>query len=548
MKPVYKIETYTGVTLDHTITREATSIYCKEILTSGVGTFEFRVPAKKGVSATYPFSDIALDDKVKIWLGYDVIPADPIFVGRVTKAVGAFDKSSGHSRVISGLSQGEVLLRRLCKNKIWTSIAAHDIVDALCDDLSLGKTEVEVCLFEIDIQVETERYFDVLKRVSDYWLTAIAQVKNDFYVDINNNLVWHSRPIRTAGVETLTFPGNIISYSVQRDQEPVKNNITVYGKGGNVGTPGDLGRTVIDDTWTLDDAGNWTADIGTVAAELVTKQVGANSLKVTTNNPGTAPYEYKIRRDLSTLVPAFGVGAYKTLNFWIFHSATSPYDAKVRLYAPDSSNYFEASLGVGSAAWEWKSFKLGQTEEYDAVTNPTGPWTKSDSPNWSKLATICFYWSYGGGGPGSHWYDGLYFGHGRFRGTVTDGSADRDAEYVFDNLTSDAMCVSRANTFLYQQKTAPIQITATLKGNTNILVGDRSPVTIPPEGINAANYDVLSVEHLLRAEKTSLAFSTNATLLASGDIRNPSPRTATEKMIQYNQQLRLLGRAERNIL
>ena len=64
--PVSKIETYTGDTLDHTLQAKANQIYVKQVLTDGVGIFCFSLSIKKQTS--YGYTDIALHDKVKIWL------------------------------------------------------------------------------------------------------------------------------------------------------------------------------------------------------------------------------------------------------------------------------------------------------------------------------------------------------------------------------------------------------------------------------------------------------------------------------------------------
>ena len=69
----------------------------------------------------------------------------------------------------------------------------------------------------VALQVENKRYFDVLRSLSDYWYDAGTQIKKGFYVDVDNDVVWKSRPLRSAGVEAFTGGDHIISYQVIRD-------------------------------------------------------------------------------------------------------------------------------------------------------------------------------------------------------------------------------------------------------------------------------------------------------------------------------------------
>jgi hypothetical protein len=307
---------------------------------------------------------------------------------------------------------------------------------------------------------------------------------------------------------------------------------------GEIGIPGDFGRTypTDQDSWTYD--ANWVADLGSYASNIVTVKVGANSMCMT-EDIAAAPYEYLIRRAL-TGVYTYGNNQYRTLNFWIWAGLMT---VEIRLYSPDSSNYFYIPMTyAGAGAWDWKSLQFGTNNEYDVDKNPNG-WQSSGSPYWGEITAIAFYAT---NNDFSHltYIDGLYFGHGRFRASVDDASSDRrDAEYIFNNLTSDDLCTKRAQTLLYQQKDAPVQITATLRSlNTNIRPGDRCPVTILPEGINSVDYDIISVEHLFNAKP-----STTATMVNSGNIRNVASRTPVEAMINRLTQLRDLGRAERSI-
>ena len=71
-----------------------------------------------------------------------------------------------------------------------------------------------------------------MQQISDYWVNAGTKLQKDFYVDKDEVLQWHDRPLRTgANVETFTYgEGNDFqSYSLKYDILPIKNKITVYG-------------------------------------------------------------------------------------------------------------------------------------------------------------------------------------------------------------------------------------------------------------------------------------------------------------------------------
>jgi len=232
--PKYKIEVYTPApALRYTIESDAFSIRTEEVLTSNIGTFSFSIPTEKnGVPIYY---DIALADTVKIYFGYDSVSATPYFVGKIYQIHGSKAIDGGTTRTIKGRDQGEVMLRRFKGMDDFVAETAHDITDELATDLGLGTGDIEANAnaetHRIDID-KHERYFDFLQKVSDYWVNAGTQVKQDFHVDADGDLYWHSRPFRTTGVETFTVGKNIKSYGVVRDLTSVKNKIWVYGKRG----------------------------------------------------------------------------------------------------------------------------------------------------------------------------------------------------------------------------------------------------------------------------------------------------------------------------
>lgn len=548
--PVYKIETYTGETLDHTITKDAVS-YFKEIVTDGVGHFMFTVPTVKGKPDPYYYDDIALGDKVKIWFGHDSVSGDPDFVGKVGKISAPLSTQSGYLRVISGLSQGEILLRRFKHSKYYSETGASTIVTEWANDIELGTEQIESDTTAVTLEVQTKSYFDLLREISD-WYDAGGSIKKDFHVaycstHANGDLVWKSRPFRTSGVETLTVGDNIIGYNVIRPIEPVKNDITVYGNFGHIGIPGEDGRTLPTDkdAWTVDDIGNWYAIDGTIALAYSGNRIGSNHLAAYT---GAEEFISQWRREWTgSPLNAYGPGKYQTINFW-FAVADNCIESKVRILCPNITHSFEADLDMpGSmSGWLFRQFQLGVNQEYDADFNPSGVWTKNGSPKWFNMEGVDFYVEYNNVDRFTH-LDGLYFGHGRWRSTVSDNDSitaygRRELEHIDDKLHSDTECNRKAQTLLYQKKDSPIQLEITTLGNRNILVGDQLPMTISAENISET-FDVISAEHSF----SSRGFLTKATMVNSVNIREAIELDPLRAISNLTRRMRHLSMNEKGV-
>jgi len=524
--PVYQIETWTGAVKDHTITTDAISLFFKEVLTYGVGNFTFMVPAKKG--DTYYYDDIAIDDKVKIWLDYDSVGGDPDFIGKVTKPNGYLSAQGGYFRQISGLSQGEVLLRKHKTDTLWTAINASTIVEEICDDLGLGKTKVEADATDETIEVQTERYIDVLKRVSDYY-DAGGSVKKDFFVNVDNDLVWASRdgtsPFRSGeDVETLAVGTNITSYNVIRDVTLVKDNITVYGASFELPAGTHDGYT--------EATTNWTSD-GTVDTDLDAK-AGKYSIE---GERTVSPATVYLQRSFSSF--RCGWRHQRYIHFWykgIRTGGVAAVSVYVHILAPDWSNRFtKLCLDFPHQdLWIHEIMELG----------PHGSWASTGSPDWTDVQGVRFVYDAGAASTKAVLrIDELYFTGGHYYGTASSGSAHRDLEVSDARLTSDTLCSERAETLLYQKSSQPIQIDLIIIGNPNVLVGDRIPVTIPAEGISAQNYDVISVGQSL----TERGFITTATMLNSENIREPAQTNYLDALINTQQAVKALSRDQKVI-
>ena len=510
----------------YTLTNECLSVYFKEILTSGIGNFQIGLPTKK--EATYYYMDIELFDKVKIWLGST--SGNPNFIGKISEISGPLSTEQGYLRILSGLSQGEILLRRFKENKFYNAVQAATIVTEWANDLSLGAGDIAADTTAVTLEVQTKTYFDLLRAISDYWYSAGSQIKKDFYVDTDYDLVWKARPLRTVGVPTLTVGDNILGYNVMRKIEEVKNRITTYGKAEKP-LPSDK------DLWT-ESLTNWTASAGTLSLQTGggIPRVGASCIKC---NAGVGAYTSTFKRD----IPRTTLRDIKTLYFWI--SYTNPSTRQVRLHAPDSSNYFYLDTG-DFAGWAFKTYQLGPDQEYYSDTNPNGIWLKTGSPNWWDLEFIEFHTIHGVGNVDTY-VDGIYFYPDRWSNIASDATSQtnygrRDLELTDDKLHSDGEYQKRGETLLYQHKDPPIQIIVTAKGDNNILVGDRIPLTIPAENITAQNYDVISVDQTLTLER---GFFSIPTMMNTANIREAINAPAVNALFKLKQLARELALTER---
>lgn len=535
-KPVYKIETWTGANKDHTIGEggqyDALGVYTKEILTSGIGHFSFTVPTKKNGSSYY-YDDIALGDKVKIWFGYDSISGNPDFIGKVGRISAPFSAQSGYLRTISGLSQGEILLRRLKKKTLWESTGASTIITTLATDLSLGVGDIEADATSLDLKVETETYFDLIKRISD-WYDVGGSIQKDFYVDVDNDLVWCARdgtaPFRSgANVETLTVGDNIIVYQVIHPVDPyVKNDIEVFGVAERPwsGSVAKDGWTQAITNWSSDGALSTNADsrVGTVSVQALRADAGVYAER--TISAVSALYEKE----------------YKQFRFWvkvIRASGNLIPTFSVRLY-DDAAYFFK----------EWfEPFEDSVWTEFHVPLGANGDWSILGAPDWDDIDKIYFdAVAVGASDTFTMRLDGVHFYGARYEGSASDAASQasygqRDLEVIDNRLRSDSECDQRAETLLLQKKNPPTQIVVTTPGNTNILIGDRLSMTIPAEGISAANYDVFTVEHSF----SNQGFLTTATMVNTANIRESVETNLVGSLINVKKQIRELSKDEKRI-
>ena len=514
--PCCKILIYdTSDALKYTITDEVIDCNTNDTCTTSVGSFKFTLPAVKGFTNAY--ADIGNFYKAKIYYGYDGSYTH-LFTGRIMSIATNASRSSV-TRVFQGKGLAEILERRHIINAHWDATDASTIVGEFATALSLS-SDIDADTIEEKITVDSETYFDALKRISDYWQNDGAIVKKDFGVNKDGELFWKTRPLRTVGVESLT---DILEYDLTYDILNSKNNITVYGAASNF-------YPLIPDDVT-ESTSDWTATSGSLSAS-ADHQVGSYSILVSAASGGAVMHHHFV--DPLTVKDTNHI-------FCHYKAASTGGSPNVTLYAPDSSNTFLASL-TNNGGWLTFDHNLGPSY-MQSGGNPDGPWTEGTGhPNWWNLTGIEFGVN-GGANPCEIYVDGLYLNPVRPYATATDATnitayGQRDAIIVSDNLQSASECQSYAESQLYQQKMRVMRLDAKVKGNINYLVGDRIAVTLPLDGITASNFDLVSVENFYT--KAPLGYTTIAHFIDTDSTRTLPAKSPLEVLQRQASRNKLL--------
>jgi hypothetical protein len=505
--PKYKIEIYnTSNVLIHTLEpdkgAEVLSIHTMETL-NAVGSFNFTVT--NGPAGVYPLSGVRENWRVKIYGGNNTA-STLLSYGKIKKITSALD-DNGYIRGFEGKNRTEILERRQKTNKMYQAEHADHIPSQVCSDLSLSSSST-ADTNPFSHLIRTETYLDLMKAVSDYWVSAGTQLKKDFYIDATDTLIWKNRPLRTAGVSTLTLGNNILSYNVIRDALVVRNNITVYGAARSA-------VPINKDDYT-DSLTNWTAIAGTLSLDATAPPAGTYWIRCDTDGASLCNI-YRIFNESINIRDINNVSFYLAIGLGIS-------SIHVKLLAPDSSNYYQSHIGVigtGSGS-TFYTLPLGPESEYIAVENPNGSWDASGSPNWWNIQGIAFYAQYVSGAA-AILIDKMFFHPYRFSSSVHDDTSiaaydQQDAEFTDNNLTSNAECEVRAQTLLYQLKDPITRVDLQCEGDVNLLIGDRLPLTIPAEEISAVNFDIVASEHNFVPAKEN-AWTTTIRTVDSGNIR-----------------------------
>ncbi len=537
-EPASKVEIWQSGALLYTFQNEVIDLYYSEMVTDGIGSFRFSIPTKKD-GATYYYNDIALNDTVKIWLDYAPISGSADFIGKISRISAPLSTQEGYIRQISGLSQGEVLMRRLKRETQWVALRASgtssSAVNIIASDLGLGTSQIDSVTTTVDFEIEAEKYFDLLKRISDYWYDATTKIQKDFYVNVDNNLVWKARPLRSVGVESFTVGSNIIHYNVLREKDYIVNKIHTYGA-----VTKRLPAT--QDAWT-DSTTGWTSVRGALTKN-TDRKVGSYSVQCyATSDPN--PPGAKAYYSFSSTKMGFGKSKYKRLNFWYWHDAGVPY---AFLFCPDSSNYVQKNLFTFAptlSEWHYVSFSFKRKEDFNLAVG---------LPDLDNVQAVCFETAFPSI-PLTFRVDDIFFDSCNYYGLVEDGTVSpptgsqgsygiRELDYTDVKLPSDSDCTKRGNALLMQLKDPMIQLTITVPGNSNLLVGDRLSMTIPAENITTTNFDVVEVEHALTEAQ---GYLTKATMINTAVLRGQVPQNMTDFLVKGLRQVNQLNREERMV-
>jgi len=533
LAPKCQIEVWHGANKIYTFNTNVAHIHTKQSLTNAVGNFNFLLPTEFG--GKYRYYDIAGFDKAKIWLGYegDSFSGDPLFVGRISQISTPLNMQ-GYFRQFNGKDQGEVLLRKLKGKTSWTLVAPHTIATTVATDCGLGTSliDTDTGAMPISIEIDPDRYesyFNLLRTISDHWYDGSNIVKKDWYVDVNNNLVWASRdgtsPFRSgASVETLTVGQNIESYTVLRDLESVRNKIYVYGALERAS----LGKDTFTEALDVDATppNDWVTGTGTgtTTADPTTKALGSYSIR---QNTTVADYHGSVILNIPAAMRP-NLNYYPSINFLIYREASL-------------GSFGQLLITDNGAKTALKNFNIPNSVNWIIINIPAGKknvdsWENVTSGfNWEVITTLQFYVWFSGTGTGSFYIDKLFFDSRNFVGTAEDATSYglygvREEAIVDEELRDDTECSRRAETLKYQLKDPPIRVDLVTKGNTNIKLGDRLSLTIPAENIPATNFDVVIVEHDFASQPQG--FKTSATLLNTADVRSLPPRTKDELLVQ----------------
>lgn len=524
----------------YTLTDDIPSLYTKEIVTNGIGHFQLTLPTKK--NGDHIYNDIGLNDKVKIWLGYDSVgTGDPTFVGKISRITAPLSIGEGYSRMVSGLSQGEVLLKRLKKGMMWWNTAASLIVATLASDLGLGTSLIQSDSTGVNMEVVTKSYFDVLQFISDYWVNATTKVQKDFFVDVNNNLVWHSRPFRDSGVQSLVLGENIQSYMVYRDTNPIYNSIMVYGTFlDDVKHPSDGDSLTEQNTTETPQDDGWSADVVWETSSPLSPKVGSEYVKKTAGDVT----EIDMSNTLASSIKCARKG-YNKLHFWI----------SFRKFATTTLDSFTLSVGSTSSNFFYKSWKIsdldpGQTGDWvemDVTLGSDAGFSRYSKPDWNTITYIRFQLDCSPAATIGLLVDGMYFHYRAAKGEANDSTSQttygrHDIEVSDETLLSDSDCVKRAEALLLQRKDPFIEVDVTTFGNKDILVGDQLTLTLPAENLTSAPFDVVSVEHFF-TEK----FLTKTHLISSINTRIQAAKNMVDMLNQTEKKIRLLAHDEKTI-
>ena len=390
---------------------------------------------------------------------------------------------------ISGKDYSHWFQRRLFTNT-YTATSAHDIVIAILTDLVtegiITTTGVEACTTKLDITFTDMTLLDCLKKVSDI-------VNFSFFLDTDHDFKWFAKDSKSSGI-TYT-EDDLEDYSVKTNCDFIINDIWVLGD--KCFDPDDQDAYTEEDLYLV----NWnpiTADSAVTKYDkysFLAPVMGDYSIGCMSTGASISTYTfgYSISKDLT------GEGYYEKFRAYVgtyVPSGIGILQAKLKMYAPDSSNYFELDITDVLGANEWRLVDVPIGED------STG-WTGYGSADWSNITQVVF--SVTINAYIADWIvyvDNMYFYEGRYKYHGTDSGSfgtwglRQGDPIVDDTISSDSEAEDRAKAIiaLYKDPLTIIDTITTIEGDETLKPGYTIALVLPEI---TTTQRIKSITHLL---------------------------------------------------
>jgi hypothetical protein len=494
--PKIRVEIYHGATtvvpVDENLTHKdvCNLEITLPILSRGIGGATFKL---QNFNSTYT-GLIAEHDKVAIWLYRTGETATKVFGGRISKL--SYEGISGapeYYMYVECMDYGEQLqVPPSLFSKSYTNVNGKTILTdaiALCPDLVSTHVDPNNQIATTHtVNYEEVPPWDVVREIMDVVKKADGSTGFDGYIDPTGDVYVFPRGANTS---TVDLTDKILYYRRDGDTYRVKNKIKVYGSSGK-SFPSDL------DSWS-ESLNGWTMQSGyNLSLDATIKRKGNYSLYCGTPSGGG---EINIYRTFDAL------SKYQTFVVWIrIPGNLGGGYSYVRLWAPNSSNYFQAdikSLLEGKCILQWGliSLALGSNQMYNVDNNPNGIWTVgAGNPQWSQISGLQLIIDTVGATSYAN-FDGDF---GFLNGPYTGIAEDSNSEALYGvcmpsptsdaTLQSDAECLKSAEALIKLYKDKVVTWNVRTLGNNAFKPGDMQPIVIANDNINES-FRILEVRH-----------------------------------------------------
>lgn len=288
---------------------------------------------------------------------------------------------------------------------VEASVIVKDIIDNYTTlKHAAGETElVESTDTYLTAEYEDTKVFDALQKLAQASDKSGA-VGYVFRVRHDGLFQWFPKNSKTNPIsltdlmEELTFTKSIAR---------IRNAFTVFG---NPSCSIPQGQD-----W-CENLTNWSASIGSIS--LVTTGTAKSGVAfIEGESTDTTPMRLEFKKTFPRLrnMPA-------SLRFWASALAPACVATKhVRLLAPDTDNYFYATIATAAYEWILNNLPFGHATEYQSLNNPNGTWFKHGCPRWTNICGIQFFLEFTGSEQHYHWgIDALHFADARFYAETED--------------------------------------------------------------------------------------------------------------------------------